>query len=289
MKNKELPEFDLNTTPKIYYNKKAESYNSTHMQKVQPEILSYIFERLLKQNNFEQCVALDIGIGTNIYQEVYRSNKIHYVGLDISINMLKESEADDNCVSKILCSNTLPFKPGCFDLILSVSAFHYVISDLLEKGEKFLMDYFDKILQILRKKGTLIFQFYLKDKKNIETLTEILKYLKVNFLIFASNLKANLSKNQKNQNVLENRNIKEIEFNKNKKLFLVLWVDNRKMEDVIDFKNNEIEIIAGLKNSKNRDSKKRETVKEKILRIKDKRRKKNIEVPKNSKYSGRRR
>lgn len=250
---------------------------SNHYIKTQCNILDYILNDLLiiqkdnsKYNNIK--TVLDLGIGCNIYNEVYKEHsQLNIIGIDISKPMLLNNEGNNSLILYDI-KNKLPLQPGSIDYIISISCIQWLFNDI---NFYFIKNLFNSIINILKRNGIGIFQFYFTDnslnseKKNEKNqlyfLIKVLKNISINFkLITDSKLKK-------------------------RKIFLILWMNENKFEEIIN-KNSCFDLLkTPIQSFKKNKLKKREGIKEFISRKKEKSKSKGIKVPNDSKFSGRKR
>ncbi len=141
------------------------------------------FEILLNNLELNQKKILDAGCGTGLLLEFINSLKqnstvnYHYIGMDITLNMLKEFQSKPLTkkmqwkVNLILADiESLPFRENIFDIIFSITSFQNLPN--LTKGIK-------ETLRVGQDKGEVRFSI-LKKKLKIEQLNTLLKSLFTN-------------------------------------------------------------------------------------------------------------
>ena len=233
----------------------------------------------------EILTVLDLGIGPNTYHDVYDELKnISVFGVDVSGEMLRlaspniQSSYINSDISQNWC-----FRPGTFDLVISVSCIQWLFTSSNPRGlERNVQELIQKTVNVLKRNGVGVFQFHFTDDslngddvntknskgdKEIHRLINTLKRTKINYKLVSD------SQSRK------------------RKIFLILWMDNRKIGEIID-ESICFPVSDSLNDSKNtklRLKPGRFNKKEWIERKKRKAEGKGFKVPKTSKYSGRRR
>ena len=172
----------------IYYSEQAAAkyFTSSRIQDIQKRMS----RRALELLNLPEggCHILDIGCGTGLSGEVLEEASHTWVGVDISINMLRiarrheeESDEDDEeedeasptttrlrppqQMSEVICSDMgdgLPFRPGVFDGAISISAIQW-LCNIDRKGQvpqRRLRALFQSLYNCLRRGARAVLQFY---------------------------------------------------------------------------------------------------------------------------------
>jgi ubiquinone/menaquinone biosynthesis C-methylase UbiE len=160
------------------YNLTSHFYDQRYSQ-----IQTEKFEILLNNLELNQKKILDAGCGTGLLLEFINSLKqnstvnYHYIGMDITLNMLKEFQSKPLTkkmqwkVNLILADiESLPFRENIFDIIFSITSFQNLPN--LTKGIK-------ETLRVGQDKGEVRFSI-LKKKLKIEQLNTLLKSLFTN-------------------------------------------------------------------------------------------------------------
>lgn len=160
-----IPELD--TAPELYYNEKeaAKYSQSTRIIHAQQAMT----ERCLELSGKETGFALDVGCGTGISGGVLEENGFVWVGVDVSYHMLKLCRG--GCVHADV-GEGIPFRPGTFDLIVSVSCVQWLFYSYRSSHVPLrrIRRFFSGLFVVLREDGVCVIQFYCNKKQ-----TEILK------------------------------------------------------------------------------------------------------------------
>lgn len=110
------------------YNKISEIYDILYSHEQIPKYLLII--KLLKHHNVSSLKILDLGSGTALFFEYllrYFGNNVHYVGVDISKNMLKKAVQKYKryraLIDVIIADyNYLPLRLNYFNVITSITS-----------------------------------------------------------------------------------------------------------------------------------------------------------------------
>ncbi|KCZ74757.1 hypothetical protein H311_04275, partial [Anncaliia algerae PRA109] len=160
-----LPETTL--PAEIYYDKKG---TQDYIENSRIQQLQYsLAERCIEISEKTEGVALDIGCGPGTSSQALIENDFLTIGLDISKDMLDVFDG-----TKVLCDmgDGLPFLPGSFDLIISVSAVQWLFESYRKEDLpiKRIKKFFKDLYTIIKRDGKIVLQFYCNPKQ-----TEILK------------------------------------------------------------------------------------------------------------------
>ncbi|KAH7731318.1 methyltransferase [Aphelenchoides avenae] len=152
--------------PELFYDEtEAKKYTSnSHIVQIQAGLAERALE-LLALPDGEECLLLDIGCGSGLSGEVLSDNGHDWIGLDISLPMLKvareDNEVDGDLVLKDM-GDGLPFRPGVFDGAISISAIQWLChansSD--ENPSKRLLFFFQSLYACLGRGTRAVLQFY---------------------------------------------------------------------------------------------------------------------------------
>ena len=156
-----------------YSTQRAEGY--TKHNEVPQKTLSIRCAELsgkIKKN----ALILDCACGSGLSSEVFSRNYGYVIGCDVSSAMLikasKEREALDYVRTDI--SQPMPFRPNVFDTAFSVSAIHYLASDIETRSAKARMGtFFRELRRTTIKNSKVTCQFH--EKKNMENTHNLLQ------------------------------------------------------------------------------------------------------------------
>lgn len=260
--------------PEIFYDEtEARKYTSnSRMIKIQEQLSQRAIE-LLALPEDEPCFILDLGCGSGLSGECLTENGHVWVGMDISPSMLdvaREREMEgDLLLSDLGCG--MPFRPGSFDGVISISALQWLCNadKAYHKPAKRLYKFFSTLYACLRRGARAVFQFYPENGAQVELITQ--QSMKAGFT-------GGLIVDYPNST-------------KAKKTYLCLFAGGAvqqlpKAEGVGDGASSS----AG--NSARQSWKEKKSAKSTrdwVLEKKEKRRKKGREVPRDTKYTGRKR
>lgn len=152
--------------PQLYYNDvEAEKYDSSSRMKViQSEISSRCLE-MLNLPSDRPSYLLDIGCGSGLSGEILEAAGHYWVGLDISQSMLNIANQRDTENGDLIHHDIglgLPFRPGTFDGIISVSVIQWLCySETNDQDPKLRLNrFFSSLYVILKRNAKAILQFY---------------------------------------------------------------------------------------------------------------------------------
>lgn len=261
--------------PDIFYNEdEARKYTqNSRMIDVQVEMSERAIELLCLPED-RSCLLLDLGCGSGLSGSVLEEGGHRWIGVDISqamLNVAKEREVEGDLILGDL-GEGMPFRAGCFDGALSVSALQW-LCNADKRGHnpsRRLATFFSSLYACLSLNARAVFQFYPENSQQIELITT--QAMKAGFfgglvVDFPNSSKA-------------------------KKFFLVLMtgmnsplpkaLGEDSVKDSIDYnsKRNTFSKLKGKPPKKSRDW---------ILEKKERRKRQGREVRESSKYTGRRR
>lgn len=257
------------TGAKVYYTGEvAEKYDqSSGLNKVQSKITQRCIEIL---NAPENALILDIGCGSGISSEQLLDAGNRVVGVDISREMLAlaqkrmESIEYEHATGQSLCDfgavdigQGLPFRTASFDYAVSVSVLQWLLAR--EDGKKQLNAFFYTLYDVLKSEGMAVLQYYPETDKDVQMVMQAAR-----------------------KNGFAGGTLQEnTESKKKKKTYLILEMARSRgqsahVPEVRQRKKGRV---------KNRELEYRDW----ILKKKHKREEKGYEVPRTSKYTGRRR
>lgn len=245
----------------LFYAEQTNYAYSSRMNKIQTEITSKCLEFLQLE---KPSMILDLGCGTGMSGRELGRNGHHWIGCDISREMLimgknyeDSVESEDNSDESFMDTNPLalfnldisesiPFKTGVFDAFVSVSCFQWLFHNRnIPDSKKVVRILFTKLRDIIKFKGKGVIQFYSSHSNHTQILIDEAK--RIGF--FAE---------------------------------LVIDGEGKKRKDYLL-------LDCGVPVKTNRKHKSVDKVREKISKMKERRIKKGLAVAKDSKYSGRKR
>jgi 18S rRNA (guanine1575-N7)-methyltransferase len=161
--------------PEIYYTEdRAKQYEkNSRIQKIQKE-MTYRALELIKIS--PPALILDIGCGTGISMQVLKTEGYEVKGVDIAEPMLMIARAKGLDVLRADFTVEIPFEPGFFDCIISISTLQWIFhgfkpSEIYEKIRRTTKE----IKRVLKADGKAIFQFYPKNDKQLDLAGRIFK------------------------------------------------------------------------------------------------------------------
>mmetsp|Transcript_13338 Transcript_13338/g.18287 ORF Transcript_13338/g.18287 Transcript_13338/m.18287 type:complete len:292 (+) Transcript_13338:30-905(+) len=154
--------------PDLYYDEKeARKYDaSSRMKNIQAEIAARAIEMLnLPPVTTRPSYILDVGCGSGLSGQALEEAGHFWVGCDISSSMLnvaleRESEVGDLVEADM--GQGLPFRPGTFDGVISISALQWLCySESSEQDPKLRLNrFFSSLYSLLKKDAKAVLQFY---------------------------------------------------------------------------------------------------------------------------------
>eukprot|EP00834_Sanchytrium_tribonematis_P003179 NODE_115_length_18417_cov_0.666012.p11 type:complete len:259 gc:universal NODE_115_length_18417_cov_0.666012:7264-8040(+) len=250
---------ELSHLPDLYYNKdEAKKYtNNSHIIKTQEKLTTRAIELL----NLPNGIILDIGCGSGLSSDILEESQYTCIGMDISKDMLDLN--DNECLLADM-GNGIGMRPGCLDGIISISALQWLCTvNSNQSPFKRLQILFNSCYMALRRGGKAVFQFYPMNQEQIDMITSS---------AMQSGFSGGLLIDYPNST-------------KAKKYFLCLFAGYTKEQvDAQMPKAQGAEYSKALRKKSNGISKKEWIMKKKELYIK-----RGVSVPKDSKYTGRKR
>lgn len=152
--------------PELFYNDtEARKYDSSsRIINIQEQITQRALEMLALPEG-KQCYILDIGCGSGLSGKVLEEAGHYWVGCDISSSMLSvasEQESENGDLAKVDMGQGLPFRPGSFDGVISISALQWLCySNASDQDPKLRLNrFFSSLYGILKKDARAVLQFY---------------------------------------------------------------------------------------------------------------------------------
>lgn len=134
------------------------------MVNIQAEISNRAIE-MLNLPDDRPSYVLDIGCGSGMSGEALETAGHYWVGMDISKDMLDVANDKDNDTGDLIHQDMglgLPFRPGSFDGVISVSAIQWLCySDSNKQDPKLRLNrFFSSLYTVLKRDAKAILQFY---------------------------------------------------------------------------------------------------------------------------------
>ncbi|CAD6188215.1 unnamed protein product [Caenorhabditis auriculariae] len=164
--------------PELYYNEvEASRYASnSHILSIQAEMAERALE-LLALPEDKSAFILDVGCGSGMSGEVLTNADHFWIGLDISLPMLKIASADKDAQdnSDYVWQDMgagVPFRPGTFDGAISISAIQWLChaNSKKENPRKRLHDFFQSLYASLARGSRAVFQFYPENEQQVDLI-----------------------------------------------------------------------------------------------------------------------
>ncbi|KAI5192152.1 18S rRNA (guanine1575-N7)-methyltransferase [Nematocida minor] len=256
---------------KVYYTgETAEKYDSSSSLN---NIQSRLTERCLDiLGNPKDSFVLDIGCGSGISTEHILDNNNYVVGIDISMKMLdlakerigsltyNEVPANKYCdFAAVDIGAGLPFKSATFDYAVSVSVLQWLA--VQKESKKLLNAFFYTLYDVLKTKGMAVLQYYPESDKQMEAIVKCAS--KYGFT---------------GGTLVENQDSK-----KKRKTYLILEMPGAKGE------SNHVPATREKSKYKKVTANKDLELRDWIIRKKQKRMERGFDVPRTSKFTGRKR
>eukprot|EP01038_Epipyxis_sp_PR26KG_P013463 gene13463-18059_t len=152
--------------PQLYYDEKeARKYDSSsRIINIQADISDRAIEMLQLPTNRPSFI-LDIGCGSGLSGVALEQAGHYWVGCDISTSMLEVANERDMDTGDILAADMgqgLPFRPGTFDGVISISALQWLCYSESKDQDPMLRlnRFFSSLYTILKRDAKAVLQFY---------------------------------------------------------------------------------------------------------------------------------
>mmetsp|Transcript_2388 Transcript_2388/g.3750 ORF Transcript_2388/g.3750 Transcript_2388/m.3750 type:complete len:294 (-) Transcript_2388:245-1126(-) len=152
--------------PDLFYDEtEARKYDSSsRMVNIQREITNRAIE-MLNLPADRPSYVLDIGCGSGLSGQALEEAGHYWVGCDISSSMLDVANQRENEQGDLLKSDMghgLPFRPGTFDGVISISAIQWLCySDSSDQNPMHRLNrFFSTLYGVLKKDARAVLQFY---------------------------------------------------------------------------------------------------------------------------------
>uniref|UniRef100_A0A0N5BWJ3 S-adenosyl-L-methionine-dependent methyltransferase n=1 Tax=Strongyloides papillosus TaxID=174720 RepID=A0A0N5BWJ3_STREA len=157
---------ELSGPPELYYNEvEAKRYDcNSHICQIQRDMAQRAID-LLELPDSISGIILDIGCGSGMSGEVITENGHDWIGIDISPSMLKIAsqirDVEGDLIERDMGSG-LPFKAGCFDGAISISAIQWLCHSNSndQKPRKRLLRFFQSLYGCMARGSKAVFQYY---------------------------------------------------------------------------------------------------------------------------------
>ncbi|OAF66403.1 Bud site selection protein 23 [Intoshia linei] len=161
--------------PEYYYDDtEADKYtNNSRIIFIQSELTKRAYE-LLELDEDEPKLILDIGCGSALSSQYLSEMGHHWVGVDISKSMLDvalERSDDGNLILSDM-GQGLPFRPGMFDAVISISAVQWlcVSNSSSENPVARLYKLFTTLFAIMTRNSKAVFQIYPENDQQLNLI-----------------------------------------------------------------------------------------------------------------------
>jgi 18S rRNA (guanine1575-N7)-methyltransferase len=161
--------------PEIFYNdREAQKYTeNSRIREIQVSMTERALELLELEDR--KCLILDIGSGSGLSGETITENGHVWIGMDISLSMLKVAQ-DREVEGDLLLQDIgegLGFRPGSFDGAVSISCLQWLCNADHKSHipKKRLNRFFNSLFVALRHGAKAVLQFYPENDEQMNMIT----------------------------------------------------------------------------------------------------------------------
>ena len=260
--------------PELYYDEiEAVKYNSSsRIINIQAEISNRAIEMLALPED-TPCYILDVGCGSGLSGEALEAAGHYWVGCDISKSML-DVATDRDCENGDLVHQDmglgLPFRPGTFDGVVSISAIQWLCySNSKDQDPKLRLNrFFSSLYSVLKRDARAVLQFYPENPEQAVLISQCASQVG-----FSGGLVVDYPNSTKA-----------------KKYYLCLSFERSyKVPKALGTGQETVSVVSRSSKQERRREKKGVKDKDWIMQKKEKQRKQGREVKNDSKYTGRKR
>lgn len=166
--------------PHVYYNQsEARKYTSnSRIQMIQADMTLRSLD-LLNLPEGKCCFLMDIGCGSGLSGEILDQDGHVWVGMDISPSMLEVALKRDIEGDLILSDigHGLPFRAGSFDGAISISVLQWLLNADSSYSNPYsrLTKFFSTLYACLARGARAVFQFYPETEQSMSIITSLAK------------------------------------------------------------------------------------------------------------------
>mmetsp|Transcript_20460 Transcript_20460/g.31990 ORF Transcript_20460/g.31990 Transcript_20460/m.31990 type:complete len:283 (-) Transcript_20460:83-931(-) len=161
--------------PEVFYSgDEAKKYAmNSRMREIQTTLTERALELLALPN--ENSFVLDVGCGSGLSGECITEAGHHWIGMDISKDML-EVARDQEVEGDVLLGDMghgFPFRPGTFDGCISISAIQWLCNADTAGNNPYkrLLIFFTSLYHCLTRGGRAVLQWYPENAQQMELVT----------------------------------------------------------------------------------------------------------------------